>query len=277
VMLFAAGDSSGEQLWVTDGGLINTQQVTVINDSGDAELDQLTAAGDRAFFQAYEPDHGVELWCSDGTVANTAMARDILTGPQSSNPTQLANLNGTLFFRATNGVDGYELWKSDCTESGTVLVRDIYGGPQSSSPYGLTASSGPQGNWVYFSADDGLHGEELWQSDGSQGGTSVVTDINPGPADASPDWITAIDGILYFAANDGTHGSELWKSDGTAAGTSMVMDINPGPSGSSPHNLAVVGDTLYFAATDGTHGSELWGLDIAPSQNIYLPLVLRNP
>ena len=35
-------------------------------------------------------------------------------------------------------------------------------------------------NLVFFAADDGSHGAELWASNGSAAGTYLVKDINPG-------------------------------------------------------------------------------------------------
>ena len=32
---------------------------------------------------------------------------------------------------------------------------------------------------MYFAADDGVNGEELWVTDGTGGGTQLVKDINP--------------------------------------------------------------------------------------------------
>ena len=32
---------------------------------------------------------------------------------------------------------------------------------------------------LFFSADDGIHGNELWSSDGTADGTAMVKDINP--------------------------------------------------------------------------------------------------
>ena len=83
-----------------------------------------------------------------------------------------------------------------------------------------------------FSATDGTHGYELWVSDGTTAGTSLVQDINPGSGSSGPQDITKFgSGKALFSANDGTHGYELWVSDGTAAGTSLVQDIYPGSSG----------------------------------------------
>ena len=136
------------------------------------------------------------------------------------------------------------------------LVKDINPGSGDSEPGGFTAFNGS----LYFSADDGTHGYELWKSDGSPGGTQMVKDINPG-SDSSPGWLTVFNGSLYFEATDGTNGDELWKSDGVVGGTTeMVKDINPSGD-SNPQAFTVLNGNLYFRATDGTNGIELWKSD----------------
>ena len=73
-------------------------------------------------------------------------------------------MNGRLYFAGDDGVRGRELWQTDGTPQGTVLVRDIYPGlntdgkPNSSFPSSLVAMN----NKLYFTADDGVHGRELW-------------------------------------------------------------------------------------------------------------------
>ncbi len=92
------------------------------------------------------------------------------------------------------------------------------------SPKHLTAV----GDTLFFTADDGVHGRELWKSDGSRRGTALVKDIDPDDDDyyGGPDSLSAVGDTLFFTADDGVHGRELWKSDGTTAGTVLVKDID---------------------------------------------------
>jgi ELWxxDGT repeat protein len=120
---------------------------------------------------------------------------------------------------------------------------------------------------IYFETNDGVHGIELWKSDGTTAGTVMVKDINPGVDDGVNGTIITMNGIVYFVGNDGTHGLELWKSDGTDAGTVMVKDILPGVNKSGIRIGGGLGTainasgTLYFAADDGSTGLELWKSD----------------
>ncbi len=111
---------------------------------------------------------------------------------------------------------------------------------------------------VFFTADDGVSGEELWKTNGTEAGTVLIKDIRPGLDASAPHSLVNVGGTLYFSANDGTSGYELWKSDGTAAGTVRVKDIRPGIATSGPGYLTDVLGTLFFQANDGTSGEELW-------------------
>jgi ELWxxDGT repeat protein len=89
------------------------------------------------------------------------------------------------------------------------LDVDIYPGINGASIGELTNLSGT----VFFRADDGAHGPELWRSDG----TVPVANIPTGS-------LTGVNGTLFFSADDGAHGSELWTlvEDGTQATTLQV-------------------------------------------------------
>ena len=112
-----------------------------------------------------------------------------------------------------------------------------------------------------------LSGAELWQTDGTNAGTTLVKHIGGGSGNGR---LIALNGELYFSANDSVHGTELWKSDGTDAGTVMVKDINVANTatfgtGSNATNLTFFNNKIYFSATDGTavggHGQELYVYD----------------
>ena len=70
---------------------------------------------------------------------------------------------------------------SDGTADGTVMVKDINPGG-SSVPLGFASV----GNMLYFTANDGVNGRELWKTDGTSAGTVLVKDINSGLADSKP-------------------------------------------------------------------------------------------
>ena len=74
-----------------------------------------------------------------------------------------------------------------------------------SSPKSLTALAGT----MFFAADDGSQGEELWKSDGTAQGTQLVLDI-AAVGGSSPSELIVVDGTLFFTADDGNLGRELW-------------------------------------------------------------------
>jgi ELWxxDGT repeat protein len=133
---------------------------------------------------------------------------------------------------------------------------DIETTPQSGSP-----TTGVDVNGVvYFSAESHGYGRELWKTNGTTAGTSMVADINVSLGSSNPTSLTNVNGTLYFTASNAANGAELWKTDGTAAGTQMIKDIAPGLLGSSPGAMFVVDNNLVFAAT-GNEGTELWKSD----------------
>jgi ELWxxDGT repeat protein len=83
-----------------------------------------------------------------------------LIGPDMPRSRSLVSLgdNKTFIFSAQVGNSGLELFRTDGTPQGTALVTDIAPGSASSDPWGFTVV----GPLLFFFANDGVHGDELW-------------------------------------------------------------------------------------------------------------------
>ncbi len=164
-----------------------------------------------------------------------------------------------------------------------VLVKDVRAGSQGAFANYTTPTH--VGQVLYFAAHDGIHGNELWKSDGTVAGTVMVKDINIGIWSAFPystihtwfwqDMVTIGD-TVFFVAQDGVHDYELWKSDGTEAGTAMVKDIY-GSWDEAPTELTVLGDTLFFAHSNGVAGVELWKSDGTEAGTVMVKDIYSGP
>jgi ELWxxDGT repeat protein len=266
---FSASDGLvGSQLWVSDGTTNGTIPVTDFNPGQYAGISpaHLTAFGGYLFFSANDGVNGTQLWETNGTAAGTTMVTDFNPGQYAGiSPANLTVVGSRLFFTAQDGVHGNELWVSDGTAAGTSQVADINPGASDSiaaQPLIMADVNGV----LLFSADDGTHGLELWRSDGTLGGTTLVKDINPGSASglpAYPGYSAVVAGRVFFAADDGTHrGGELWMSDGTPGGTVKVrVNGRDGLSlftGIGGKTMANANGSLIFTANDGVHGFEPW-------------------
>ena len=185
-----------------------------------------------------------------------------MSGFGGSSPQSFAELNGTLYFLANDGVHGQEVWMTDGTDPGTQLLVDV--GPGSNGLRGFFSSALVEaGGSLYFVADDGVNGDELWSSDGTALGTALVADIAPGSDGSFRDFTVLLETVgssVYFAADDRTSGAEAWTSDGTAMGTVQVADVATGAPDSDPDvnaGFASAGGNVFWVAQDAAHGAEL--------------------
>ena len=140
-------------------------------------------------------------------------------------------------------------------------MKDILPGNESSDPCYLTVV----GDTLFFAADDGVHGHELWKTDGTEAGTLMLTDCYEGtPSALAPGYspysrLTAAGGLLYMICETPASLWELWRSDGTAAGTLPVLI--PGESLFSPYCFAGIGGNLFFITLEIPLGPKLWKSD----------------
>jgi ELWxxDGT repeat protein len=254
LVIFRATDGPhGVELWRSDGTADGTFLLKDVNPGGDGGYagPWIDAVGGKVLFSGPDPILGAGLWSTDGTREGTQLVARV--GPTSTEIDPLAVAGGRLLFAADDGVHGQEPWISDGTAAGTHLIRDLDPGSGSafSFPRARKFAAGlPDGSFV-FAASDGTLGAELWRTDGTEAGTVLVKDLNPGAADSSPEGFVLLGGKVYFIA-----GSALWATDGTPAGT-LYISATDGPSYSPPEFMTRVGSRIYFTSGDNT----LWTSD----------------
>lgn len=256
-----------------------------INPTGFSSPEFMTKVGDRLFFNANDGIHGQELWVSDGTEVGTYMILDLIPGPDGSVPQRMAELNGKALFQVDDNIDGMQWYISDGTASGTVSVGNVHaGGPgialETCGFWGYYAEQA--GGTVFFTGEDAAHGLELWKTDGTPQGTTLVMDITPGPLDALIQSFQEVGPHLFFsAASSGVSGLNLWKSDGTTDGTIRLT------TNVSTIKTIDVNGTAFFQGWDSVAGEELWVSDgtsegthlvkdINPGPANSTPLLLTN-
>ena len=276
--LFIAPRESGGgiEVWVTDGTIDGTYQLTDINPDGSASPDDGHIAGGHLFFSAIDSEHGEELriirnftdftpykpsysvyeneviepitfdyleaYREEAAYKGSGNISVITPYPFYSSEDHVV-VNDIIFFHATTNEYGDALWKTDGTADGVELVKDINPGSYAEIYHGLTRFK----DSILFSANDGTHGEELWISDGTENGTFMLKDMDEGGEDSDSDPYGFLDAgdFAYFSGSDDSEDRELWKTDGTTNGTVRVKDIVSDGS-SYPSQLTLFGDEVFF-------------------------------
>ncbi len=250
---FANTGAAGLELWTASAAGTGFALYADVNPGpGSSDPQHLTPVGRNIAYSADDGTNGREFYFNQ-------QLYDINPGPGSSNPAHFTVVGNNLFFTADDGTNGEELWvlhwRAPRFSPALLFLGDLRPGPQGSAPRTLIGYR----NVLYFTADDGTAGRELWTSGGFPSGTQLVRDINPGGADGIPGEMVTTGPRLYFAADDGATGLELWRSNGTAPGTVQIADLRPGPLGSDPREITRLHiDRVAFVADDGVAGEELW-------------------
>ena len=224
---------------------------------------------------------GTELWRTDGTVAGTLRVDDVYPGSPGSFPAYLTSFGAHLYFAATDNRIGLQrrLYRT----KGGLAEAEALDGPVittplrpstpiayyvNTDPTDLTVAESPSDQFMFYAANDGYVGRELFfinrtgylnVTSASETPISVI-DIVAGPDSSNPQGFTSSGGqlpVLFQAYTFGV-GTELWVTDGTYAGTNIVMDICPGTGSSNPLYLTWYNQQFYFQADDCVHGTEFW-------------------
>ena len=225
-LYFAGLDGNGKELWKTDGTAAGTVMVADIN-AGAASSNpfSMTVFNNNIYFAATTIAEGNELWKYNGIAAS--LVKDINAGNANSAPGSLVVSNNTIVFRATTLSNGGELWITDGTPINTVRVADINPGAPGSGPNILTP-----GNPVYFTANNGIIGGEIFKYDNTEG----------------------INGLNKIYVNDNSTTSDVFT---TAIGNNTNTGTKAAPVATVSYALtiALAGDTIVVDA--GTYTEQI--------------------
>ncbi len=188
-----------------------------------------------------------ELWESDGTTVGTKLFKSFPVNANNRFPFIYLNysydgatrtltnplFNGNFFFSANSSADGNELWISDGNPdpAHTHVVKNINAagdGITDDISY-LYTSTG-----LFFAADDGTIGNELWKTDGTSANTTLVKDIYPNAGNANPSLAFIVNGKILFTATDGDDPdhTDLYAVDGVFSPLPVnLLDFTVTPKG----------------------------------------------
>lgn len=150
----------------------------------------------------------LQLWSTDLTTNNTSKVKDLNLYYSNSNNIIAKVLNNKLYF-----VFQQKLYVSDGTTDGTIQITNT----TNVGNY-LYENNG----FVFFFGNSSNYGREIWKTDGSLAGTSIVKDINPGINSSivyDYEKMYQFNNKIVFIARDSNYNLGLWSTDGTDINT----------------------------------------------------------
>ncbi|MEO1524820.1 MAG: hypothetical protein AAFX06_05255, partial [Planctomycetota bacterium] len=259
---------AGRELHKITSGTYATELVSDIVPVGSSSPSQLTAVGNKLFFEADDvTGAGRELWVSDGTEAGTMLVVDSLPGndlynaPLDGSPTLLGSIGDDLLFTTTNANMDRELWVANETTMTAQEIANINTATGDANAQRLQAD----GDLIYFAANDGINGEAVWLADTVAGTTTLLEDISPSSTDRILG-LTLVEPVgflgpqvMYFNNSLGTTGG-VYITD-PAGSTLQLSDLRPVELNANGDMFLVSGSEIYFVTNDGTNGEEIWVTD----------------
>ncbi len=167
-LYFSASDGTYYgQPWKSDGTAKGTKMFAEIDSRSDYPKN-FVSLGSKVIFSVGYDSYPRGLWITDGTSIGTKLLKNV------TKPEEIVSDGSTAYFRASGYDGGTELWKTNGTELSTVRMKDIFPGLSNSNPNNLTL----MGSGVFFSANDGVNGFELWRSNLFAEGQELSTNKN---------------------------------------------------------------------------------------------------
>ena len=202
-----------------------------------------------------------ELWITDGTQSGTKVIEQFL--PPSSaviSNDVIAAFDNEVLYAVRNNNNNLQLRKINVQTEQASLVKD-FGNPASGSLNLFTIVNNTM-YFIYYKPDGS---DELWKTDGTEGGTVPIKNLGTGGLHTYLMPLTngsRVVFMVYDAAN--TSNDSLWVSDGTPAGTNPVKRFARTATVNNVYPAFGedgTGNGLYVSFQDTANGKQVWKTD----------------
>ncbi|WGM39017.1 M10 family metallopeptidase C-terminal domain-containing protein [Caulobacter sp. NIBR1757] len=235
VVFLATDGVSGREMWASDGTAAGTTLLADINPGAGGVTTSFDQNTQTSYVQTREVDGKLQFlvgvnggnfrwWETDGTAAGTHQVPALDLGGVTFRAAE-TTIGSKTYFIGNDG-SGYAIWVSN---------------PDGSSPVRLTATQANSfnnpnftaaGGKVVFLGKDAVHGEEIWVTDGTPGGTGLLKEIVPDFYSTQILEIESYGSQALFGARLADQNWGIWITDGTGGGTTLLKTL--GNFGGSP-------------------------------------------
>jgi trimeric autotransporter adhesin len=267
------------ELWQTDGTSTGTTLLKNLNPIKSSYPNYFITISNKLYFEA----NTNELWQSDGTEVGTIFLKNVPKPSSYANDVPIRfpyiyTSNNKLIFSNYDNQTDFEPWISNDFDQNPNLLKNIETTSKGSKASDVKLKVG---NIWYFNGSD-YRGSELWKTDGTDAGTTIVKDINIGMKGVTIKEMVNVGNQIFFTGQlTDEKNIRLWKSDGTDAGT-VEININNGDNIylANPYLLVTTNDKLYFVGYYKNAGSVVWisdGTDSGTQQLAPSKIINRTP
>lgn len=242
IFVIPKGKDDKPQLWRSDGTKAGTTHLASFSSLG-----PFVVTRSRVYFTANDGEHGSEPWRSNGTPDGTQMIDDLKPGKKSSKPLFIGGAGKRAYFLT---VPYYQV----VNFFGTGGKSIVFLGFIITDPGGVAIQKSLFFAGSFFPSP---YNFELWKTDGSLNGTTIVKEIRSSGG-SFPNSFTSNGSSFWFFATDDSGQQGLWQSDGTGDGTQLIKELGA-PATLGIAASANVQGTLYFVIrNETTQRLELW-------------------
>jgi ELWxxDGT repeat protein len=254
----------GSELWRTDGTAEGTDIVLDIQPnllvSSFCFPNPMISNGDLMFLCANDGIN-ITLWVANAQ--DGSVEKILIDGMDAVLPEFFHPLGDKMVFAGTRQQYGIEFYISDGTEEGTFMLKDIYEGSISSAPNFFPEIQYFEFDGkLVFRANDGIHGYELWITDGTQDGTKMIMDFNASSQSSSygEDYAALEEKLFFSLFNQNTMSYEIWVYNSSTEQAEKLNDVVVSEDIAQTELLGAFNGKVYFTGSVGT-AHFLWETD----------------